>query len=116
MNYTLDSVKHFRNCLKELKRDFDVSKPKPLYLSSDKTELTNSASSKKTYYFGVLTVGSECTADLYFDGNKVSTVRKNSQIITEFSHVVYHDLGGNEITDSSEGGSFRGFQMNLISR
>lgn len=104
MNYTLDSVEHAKEVLKETLKIKNVTAI-PVVLDLEqltKKELNN-------YYFGVITIGSNIEKlNLSLFGLNFIDVEKNSQIIELFDFLTITKVV-NDLNYSK--GHFRGFRL-----
>ena len=107
MQYTLDSVTHAKACLYE---KFKKEAKEIPFLSNNTTGYIKEDNS---FYFGVLTIGSNVSYAILYDENDTEIIRitTNSQIIEIFSSVKFFDSGDLEI--SNQMGQFRGYVINL---
>jgi hypothetical protein len=103
MEYTLDSITHAVECLKEKLNIKEVTTI-PLVANLDKlTEIRNNV-----YYFGVLTTGDNTiNIGLNLLGMNYIDVQVNSQIIGLFDSITTELLDGETVTK----GQFRGFTI-----
>lgn len=108
MDYTLDSVTHAINCLKEQYDDYRIDKKSVLYSGQDLKKLEER---EKRYFFGVLTCSQGVKANLMFNQNDLITVDPGSQIILMFSAASFVDDAGLAIEPK---GLFRGFEINVL--
>jgi hypothetical protein len=108
MNYTMDSVEHAKEVLKE-KTKLPVRSCIPLF-STDIKDLNHF---KNRYFFGILNIGNNVeTGSLSFENNLVINVSTNSQIISLFQSLDCIALEGTESSSDYEfEGSFRGFEI-----
>lgn len=110
MQYTLDSVHHFVECLKNKHKSSVVTQEPILYIGAEVQNLNNKNPNK--YYFGILTVSGDHNANLKYSGNvPYIEVSENSQIIEGFQSVSYQDNTGAEIAEPI--GFFRGFEITI---
>lgn len=109
MQYTLDSVTHAKEVV--LSRFSSNKVEEKVYQTKDLNTLTKH---ENTFYFGVLTCGSnikKCT--VFDDDNEIIDVNKNSQVIELFSHLKFFDETNQEITTGVKG-RFRGFEITVL--
>lgn len=110
MQYTLDSFKQVKEALiksfPEKKIEFETA---ILTSETEKFKISNS----EVYFFGVLTVGTNCKANLYLHNKKSIEVDSNSQIIDIFQKIEYLDSNDVVISDGSQESHFRGFELIL---
>lgn len=108
MNYTLDSVKHAKECLEQQYKGQKVT-----YIPVVKTlkEIANNET-KGLFYFGIVTCGNQDPATEthkieFFDETetKIIEVLPDNQIIILFKNVVP--------TNVDEYGQFRGFELHV---
>jgi hypothetical protein len=103
MNYTLDSVQHAIECLREKLNIQKISKTALVCGLDELTEKNNN-----TYYFGVLNIGENVTnCQLQLFGMNFIDIPFNNQIICLFDNI---DLSLNPSSETSiHKGQFRGF-------
>ncbi len=108
MHYTLDSEVHVKAILE---KRFDNQKI--LSEPFETTDLGVLTQSPDTFYFGMLTLGSNAHKATLLDNDKeIIDIDTNSQIIEYFTSVVFYDADNNQI-NSNVKGRFRGYQMTL---
>jgi hypothetical protein len=106
MNYTLDSVKHAKECLQELKKTTKIIET-PIVTSL--SDLENNV--ENIFFFGIVTNGSNNEKiNFFLEDKKIITIAKNSQVIVLFSSIDIVKISGN--VDEPEG-QFRGFQIEV---
>ncbi|WP_034039772.1 hypothetical protein [Wocania ichthyoenteri] len=108
MQFTLDSITHVEESLKEANKGKEVNSfPVIINDLNDVSKLSN------RLYFGILTVGSNVTKAVLKDenDNEIITILKNSQIIEFFSEVSFLDDLDAELATPK--GHFRGFEIQI---
>ena len=101
MEYTLDSVTHAIDCLKE---KLNIKKVEHQSLLSSIEDLTEKK--QNVYYFGVLSFGNNIeNIGVNLLNNRFIDCEINTQIISLFDNISFDKLDSNEIAK----GQFRGF-------
>ena len=107
MRFTLDSVAHFEQILKDIYKGYKVETTPILIHNLNDISIAKD----NIYYFGVLTFGNNCLSnDIYFDQNKIINVGSDAQIIEGFSNVV---ITANALPVEIPQGHFRGFIISI---
>lgn len=108
MNYTLDSVKHAKECLKQSNKGRDII---DLPIIKNVSEILDNPD-KEIFYFGVVTIGENTPTnetDLvnFYDENdtKIISVLPNNQIVLLFNRMTS--------VNANLSGQFRGFELTL---
>ena len=103
MEYTLDSVTHAMQCLKE---KLKIKKIKHIPMLGSLEEIWSKKDN--VYYFGVVTVGHNIeNMKLMLLGVNFIEIQTDTQIISLFDHMTFDKLESNTIAQ----GQFRGFML-----